>query len=49
MLLFLNDYASALTRQLLYRSKETSLQDKAQLVTSSFSGVDTLTPRIPLR
>ena len=44
MLLFLNDYASALTRQLLYRSKETSLQDKAQLVTSSFSGVDTLSP-----
>ena len=43
MLVFLNDYASDMTRQLLYRSKETSLLDKVQLITSSFSGVEMLT------
>ena len=44
MLVFLNNYASDMTRQLLYRSKETSLLDKVQLITSSFSGVEMLTP-----
>ena len=44
MLLFLNNYAADITRTLLYRSKEASLQDKAQLITSSFSGMDALTP-----
>ena len=43
MLLFLNNYAADITRTLLYRSKEASLQDKAQLITSSFSGMDALT------
>ena len=43
MLVFLNNYASDMTRQLLYRSKETSLLDKVQLITSSFSGVEMLT------
>ena len=43
MLLLLNDYAAGITRTLLYRSKEASLQDKAQLITSSFSGMDALT------
>lgn len=43
VLVFLNSYASDMTRQLLYRSKETSLLDKVQLITSSFSGVETLT------
>lgn len=42
MLIFLNNYTSDITRQLLYRTKQTSLQDKAQLITSSFSGVDSL-------
>ena len=42
MLLFLNNYAADITRTLLYRSKEASLQDKAQLITSSFSGLDAL-------
>ena len=27
---------------MIYRSKEASLQDKAQLITSSFSGMDSL-------
>ena len=43
VLVFLNNYASDMTRQLLYRSKETSLLDKVQLITSSFSGVEMLT------
>ena len=42
MLIFLNNYTADITRQLLYRSKQTSLLDKAQLITSSFSGVDSL-------
>ncbi len=43
LLLFLNVYASSTTRKLLYRSKEASLLEKAQLITSSFSGVENLT------
>lgn len=42
-LLFLNIYSSSTTRNLLYRSKEAALLEKAQLVTSSFSGVESLT------
>ena len=40
ILLFLNIYTSNTTRMLLFRSKETTLLDKATLVTSSFSGTD---------
>ena len=42
VLVFLNFYSANTTRQLIYRSKEASLQDKAQLITSSFSGMDSL-------
>lgn len=38
MLVFLNVYASSATRLLLYRSKEASMQDKAQMIASSFAG-----------
>lgn len=42
MLIFLNLYASTTTRNLLYRAKEETLLDKAQMITSAFSGVDIL-------
>ena len=42
VLVFLNFYSANTTRQLIYQSKEASIQDKAQLITSSFSGLDTL-------
>ena len=43
MLVFLNFYSANTTRLLIYRAKAASLQDKAQLITSSFSGMDILT------
>lgn len=43
ILAFLNIYSSGTTRQMIYKAKEASLQDKAQLITSSFSGLDNLT------
>ena len=42
VLVFMNLYSIYTTRGLMYKSKFASLQDKAQLVVSSFSGVDTL-------
>ena len=42
MLVFLNFYSANITRQMIYRAKTASLQDKAQLVTASFSGATTL-------
>ena len=42
LLVFLNIYSATTTRVLIYRSKSASLQDKAQLITSSFSGIDSL-------
>ena len=42
MLVFLNVYSATTTRDLIYSAKEASLQDKAQLIASSFSGMDTL-------
>ena len=42
MLVFLNVYSATTTRDLIYKAKEASLQDKAQLVASSFSGMDAL-------
>ena len=42
VLVFLNFYSANTTRQLIYRAKAASLQDKAQLISSSFSGVDVL-------
>lgn len=43
LLLFLNFYSANTTRDMIYKSKETTLLDKAALITSSFSGMDTLT------
>lgn len=43
MLIFLNTYSSTTTRNLIYRTKADALLDKALLITSSFSGVDSLT------
>lgn len=42
VLVFLNIYSANITRQMIYRAKAASLQDKAQLVTASFSGVDSM-------
>ena len=42
MLVFLNAYSATTTRNLIYQSKASSLLDKALLITSSFSGVDSL-------
>ncbi len=42
VLVFLNVYSANTTRNLIYRAKTATLQDKAQLITSSFSGVDSL-------
>lgn len=43
MLVFLNLYSSDTTRNLIYEAKAANMLDKANLVSSSFSGVDTLT------
>ena len=42
MLIFLNIYSSGTTRNMIYRAKEVSLWDKAQMITSAFSGVERL-------
>jgi len=44
MLVFLNVYASTTTRLQMYRAKEDSMRDMAYMITSSFSGVDSLNP-----
>ena len=43
VLLFLNLSTAARTRELMFQAKQTSVQDKLQLVVSSFSGLDALT------
>lgn len=43
LLIFLNVYSSNTTRDMIYKSKQASVLDKATLITSSFSGMDTLT------
>lgn len=43
VLFFLNIYSASTTRQMMFRAKHASQQDKLQLVVSSFSGVDSLT------
>lgn len=43
VLVFMNLYSAYTTRGLMYKAKYASLQDKAQLVVSSFSGVESLT------
>ncbi len=43
VLVFLNLYSANTTRNLIYETKTATMLDKAQLVTSSFSGADTLT------
>lgn len=43
VLLFLNLYASATTRDLLFQGKKEALEDKANMAASSFSGIDMLT------
>ena len=45
MLLFLNVYSAGTTRQLIYHGKEASLLDKAQIITSSFTGMERLDKR----
>ena len=42
VLVFLNAYSANITRKMIFQSKMASLQDKAQLITSSFSGIDSL-------
>ena len=44
MLWFLNNYSSTTTRDMICQSKAKSVQDKVQLISASFSGMDTLTP-----
>lgn len=43
VLMFLNVYSATTIRTLQYNAEAASLQDKAQLVTSSFSGMENLT------
>lgn len=43
VLFFLNVYSASTTRQMMFRAKHASQQDKLQLVVSSFGGVDSLT------
>lgn len=43
LLIFLNFYSANTTRNMIYQAKETTLLDKATLITSSFSGMDSLT------
>ncbi|MBQ9967214.1 MAG: HAMP domain-containing histidine kinase [Oscillospiraceae bacterium] len=42
MLIFLNIYSSGTTRGLIYHAKEASLWDKAQMISSAFSGAERL-------
>ena len=42
MLIFLNLYAATTMRNLVFRSKETSLEDKVQMAASAFSGLRTI-------
>lgn len=42
LLLFLNFYSANTTRDMIYKSKQTTLQDKTALIVSSFSGMDSL-------
>lgn len=42
-LLFLNLYSATTSRNLMFSAKYTSMQDKIQVVSSSFSGADSLT------
>lgn len=44
LLLFLNFYSANTTRDMIYKSKQTTLQDKTALIVSSFSGMDSLNP-----
>ena len=41
-LLFLNVYSAATTRSLMFRAKQSSAQDKLQMVSAAFSGADSL-------
>ena len=43
VLVFLNIYSASASRDLMFKAKCSSAQDKLKVVTSSFSGVDTLT------
>ena len=43
VLVFLNIYSARATRDLMFKAKCSSSQDKLKVVTSSFSGVDALT------
>ncbi|MEI3090493.1 MAG: hypothetical protein V8T01_11290 [Oscillospiraceae bacterium] len=43
-LLLLNYFSAKTTRELMFRAKYASAQDKIQVVASAFSGVDPLTP-----
>ena len=43
VLVFLNVYSAAATRNLMFKAKCSSSQDKLKVVTSSFSGADSLT------
>ena len=42
VLFFLNVYSASTTRQMMFRAKQASQQDKLQLVVSSFGGVESL-------
>ena len=42
MLIFLNLYTATTMRNLVFRSKETSLEDKVQMAASAFSGLHTI-------
>lgn len=42
VLIFLNLYAATTMRNLVFRSKETSLEDKVQMAASAFSGLRTI-------
>ena len=43
-LLVLNIYSTITTRELMFQSKQASIQSKLQVVVSSFAGIDRLTP-----
>ena len=43
VLVFLNIYSASASRDLMFKAKCSSAQDKLKVVTSSFSGVDALT------
>lgn len=44
VLLFLNIYSGSTTRDMVFRTKAASLQSKTQLIVSSLSGLETLSP-----